>query len=81
MNYLQHNKNQIPNNGPIIAKNLDGKTASQATLHHQAMTQPAQKRIGTSGQAHRDTNLFAQTGAAAKKAALGGNYNNNEFAP
>ena len=32
MNYLQHNKNQIPNNGPIIAKNLDGKTSSQVAL-------------------------------------------------
>ena len=28
MNYLQHNKNQLPSNGPVVAKTLDGKTGS-----------------------------------------------------
>ena len=33
MNYLQHNKNQLPHTGPIMPKNMEGvKTGSQATL-------------------------------------------------
>ena len=34
MNYLQHNKNQLPhNNGPVMPKTMEGgKTASQITL-------------------------------------------------
>ena len=37
MNYLQHNKNQLPHTGPVMPKNMaEGiKTGSQATLQHQ----------------------------------------------
>jgi len=33
MNYLQHNKNQLPHTGaPIMPKTMEGKTGSQVTL-------------------------------------------------
>jgi len=73
MNYLQHNKNQLPTNGPISAKNLEGKTGSQVTLQQNING----KRMGV-----QSNNLFTQNnGPSTKTMQMGTQYNNNEFAP
>lgn len=72
MNYMQHNKNAVPTNGPIIAKDLSGKTSSQVALNSQSGKRPNAA----------NTNIFTQGGPNQKgKQGLGQTYNNNEFAP